>query len=654
MVPQHLIQSLLTYLNQSYAKPRGLESAQIYGLNRFRQYLLLDGSIDQTLSQCVKRWLTEERDDAANTPHLHRAAFASLFKHLQTHGLYGEYEDDYCRLTRDYYMAESDRLSKELGPDAFLDHIMSRIDVEVDRAKDVLSVGSWEIIRKVSEEAFCKERLHWIASSAVGALADKDDKKKLKETYELFSRVNGLAKLCNVWKSYVNRKVTAIVTDKEQDAQMVDRLLEFRDQASRTVEHCFLAQKPEGKPMTAETLQGEGTAINSSTEASSSAIPARAPNQDFVYALTDAFGTGFKSRRSKPAEMIARYLDTTLRKGQKNASDKDFEKSLDAALSLYRYTEDKDVFRTFYHRALARRLLLQKSASDDFEIAMLKKLQNNYDPEFGMGEEMFKDLALSREMMNKFNEKQPANGFARRLTVMVLKRSAWPFTVSTGTIDLPPKMQDALISFAESYKAIHSGHKLDWDHALGTATLSARFNAGEKELSVSLYQAVILLMFADGEKRSFAEIKESAGNLDDGDLRRTLQSLACGKKRVLTKSPPGKNVNDGDIFRVNAEFTDSAYKIHINSIQAKVSEEEHQKTQFSIEGERKHILDAAIVRIMKGRKEMRMQDLQNSVIDAVKKHFTPKVPDVKKRIEAMVEQEYIERTEEQNTFRYVA
>ena len=55
----------------------------------------------------------------------------------------------------------------------------------------------------------------------------------------------------------------------------------------------------------------------------------------------------------------------------------------------------------------------------------------------------------------------------------------------------------------------------------------------------------------------------------DGDLRRTLQSLACGKKRVLKKVPPGKEVNDDDVFVYNADFVDSNYRVHINSIQVK-------------------------------------------------------------------------------------
>ena len=53
--------------------------------------------------------------------------------------------------------------------------------------------------------------------------------------------------------------------------------------------------------------------------------------------------------------------------------------------------------------------------------------------------------------------------------------------------------------------------------------------------------------------------------------------------------------------------------------------------------------------------QLSLQELQSSVIAAVAKHFIPDVKKVKGRIEAMVEQEYIERVpEKQNTFRYVA
>lgn len=55
----------------------------------------------------------------------------------------------------------------------------------------------------------------------------------------------------------------------------------------------------------------------------------------------------------------------------------------------------------------------------------------------------------------------------------------------------------------------------------------------------------------------------------DGELRRTLQSLACGKARVLTKFPKSREVNDKDNFKFNNEFTAKLFRIKINSIQMK-------------------------------------------------------------------------------------
>lgn len=69
-------------------------------------------------------------------------------------------------------------------------------------------------------------------------------------------------------------------------------------------------------------------------------------------------------------------------------------------------------------------------------------------------------------------------------------------------------MQDQLTAYSEFYKTRHKGHKLNWDHALGTATLKARFNAGQKELSVSLYQAVILLLFNNVTELSYTDIMD--------------------------------------------------------------------------------------------------------------------------------------------------
>ena len=48
-----------------------------------------------------------------------------------------------------------------------------------------------------------------------------------------------------------------------------------------------------------------------------------------------------------------------------------------------------------------------------------------------------------------------------------------------------------------------------------------------------------------------------------------LQSLACGKVRVLIKLPKGKDVGPTDQFAFNAAFKDDHYRIKINQIQMK-------------------------------------------------------------------------------------
>lgn len=56
---------------------------------------------------------------------------------------------------------------------------------------------------------------------------------------------------------------------------------------------------------------------------------------------------------------------------------------------------------------------------------------------------------------------------------------------------------------------------------------------------------------------------------EDGELRRTLQSLACGKARVLTKTPKSKDIEDCDKFTCNDDFKHKLFRIKINQIQMK-------------------------------------------------------------------------------------
>jgi cullin 4 len=65
------------------------------------------------------------------------------------------------------------------------------------------------------------------------------------------------------------------------------------------------------------------------------------------------------------------------------------------------------------------------------------------------------------------------------------------------------------------------------------------------------------------------------------------------------------------------------------------------------------LIDAAIVRIMKSRKTLGHRDLVGEVLNQLK--FPAAGVDIKKRIESLIEREYLERTEgDRSRYNYLA
>ncbi len=58
-----------------------------------------------------------------------------------------------------------------------------------------------------------------------------------------------------------------------------------------------------------------------------------------------------------------------------------------------------------------------------------------------------------------------------------------------------------------------------------------------------------------------------------------------------------------------------------------------------------HSVQSAIVRIMKSRKKMKHVVLVQETISQIKSRFMPKISDIKKSIDQLIEKEYLERLE---------
>lgn len=350
------------------------------------------------------------------------------------------------------------------------------------------------------------------------------------------------------------------------------------------------------------------------------------------------------------AELLANFCDTLLKKGS-SACDESLEESLDRAVKLLAFISDKDLFAEFYRKKLSRRLLWDKSASDENERAVLTRLKQMCGAQFtSKMEGMLTDLQLAREKQVQFEEwRNSEQPLGYDMTVTVLTTGFWP-TYKQTDLALPQEMIDGVSLFKKFYGRNIQHRKLGWIYSLGMCHIKANFDVKPVELILSTFQAAVLMLFNQDLQLEFSEIKERL-NLPAEDLTRLLHSLACAKYKILNKIPANRVISSGDRFALNAKFTDKMRRIRIPvppvDEKKKVLEEVDQDRRFSI--------DAAIVRVMKSRKTLQHQQLTLEVVNQVSVMFKADFKLIKKRIEDLMSREYLERdSNNPNILNYLA
>uniref|UniRef100_A0A8C1NT71 Cullin-4B n=1 Tax=Cyprinus carpio TaxID=7962 RepID=A0A8C1NT71_CYPCA len=588
-----MIRSIFLFLDRTYVLQNSmLPSIWDMGLELFRFYIISDLKVQSKTIDGILLLIERERSGEA----IDRSLLRSLLSMLSDLQIYQDsFEQRFLEETNRLYAAEGQRLMQEREVPEYLHHVNKRLEEEADRVITYLDQSTQKSLIASVEKQLLGEHLTAILQKGLNNLLDENRIQDLSLLYQLFSRVKGgVQVLLQHWIEYIKAFGSTIVINPEKDKTMVQELLDFKDKVDYIIDVCFMK------------------------------------NEKFVNGMKEAFETFINKRPNKPAELIAKYVDSKLRAGNKEATDEELEKMLDKIMIIFRFIYGKDVFEAFYKKDLAKRLLVGKSASVDAEKSMLSKLKHECGAAFTSKlEGMFKDMELSKDIMVQFKQHMQCQNIPGNieLTVNILTMGYWP-TYAPMEVHLPPEMVRLQEIFKTFYLGKHSGRKLQWQSTLGHCVLKAEF------------KEVMHIFF-------------SKKQLEDGELRRTLQSLACGKARVLTKIPKSKDVEDGDKFSCNDDFKHKLFRIKINQIQMKETVEEQASTTERVFQDRQYQIDAAIVRIMKMRKTLSHNLLVSEVYNQLK--FPVKPADLKKRIESLIDRDYMERDKDNpNQYNYVA
>lgn len=565
------------------------------------------------------------------------------------------FEKPFIEATTKYYENESNQFVAENSVVEYMKKAETRLDEEKARVGLYLHQDIMNPLMKACLGVLVTGHSPLLRDE-FQILLDTDRQEDLARMYRLLARIiDGLEPLRTRFEAHVRKSGLAAVGKVGNEGEnmepktYVDALLEVHTQYQKLVDDAF---------------GGESEFVRSLDNACKEFV-----NRNKVC----------KTGSSRSPELLAKYTDALLKKSAKSAEEADLEASLIQVMTVFKYIEDKDVFQKFYSRMLAKRLVHSSSASEDAETSMIGKLKEACGFEYtNKLQRMFQDIQISTDLNSGFKDFQERNLDAdeRKARVdasyHILGTGFWPLTPPQTNFIPPQAIVDTYKNFDSYYGQKHSGRKLTWLWQLCKGEIKANYIKNAKvpyTFMVSTFQMAILLLFNESDTVTYEDAQKATA-LSNEWLDPSLSVFV--KAKVLIPQPENGKAEPGTSYVLNHNFKNKKVKVNLNITVKSEAKQEVEDTHKTIEEDRKLLMQvsfvlnllflsflltfakSAIVRIMKSRKKMKHVNLVQETIAQIRSRFTPKIQDIKKSIDQLIEKEYLERLEDNDELGYLA
>lgn len=649
------------YLDRYYLLKNSLPSLTDVAMHKFEDIVF--ASLMPRLTALLSRMVLQEREGERVDRSLFKN-LVDLYLQMRAPSYKDSLEASLLRDTTAYYSAHAGAWIDEDTCPEYMIKAEDRLYQEEERAEALLHINSKpRLLQEVERELLSARRHALVHKEASGLVALLHDGKNedLKRMYRLFCRVpEGLYLMADVFRDYVTREGEALVRDLSERYQQQQQQEQKQSSSSRR------AAEEDGKPPSppSSTPPVDQRFVEVVVQIHDRMLSYVCTCFGSYTAHHAALQDAFECFCNKPvagcstAELMSSYCDGLLKKGgsAEKLSDDEAEEVLDKVVRLLGYISDKDMFAEFYRKKMARRLLNDRSLSDDRERFVLSRLKQLCGAQFTTKMEgMVTDLQLGREKQAQFEnwaERQQVSVPIDSFNVTVLTTGFWP-SFKSPAVYLPREMETGVEAFQAFYNTQNPHRRLNWIYSLGTVTLKGWFDKRPLELTMSTAQAAVCMLFndpaADEAGLGYRDMQQRLGGISDDDLKRLLQSLCSSPKhRLLLVNNEGEET----VYVFNRSFESKTVRV---KIPLPPSEGEKKKVMEDVGKDRKYALDAAVVRVMKSRKTLHYQQLVVEVSQQVARSFKPDFRLLKKRIEELVAREYLERdVENPQVFRYLA
>lgn len=550
-----------------------------------------------------------------------------------TTNLYKQYfNDPFLEATTQYYKAESEKFIAENSVSDYMKQAEARLHEEEDHIRVYLHETTAVPLMEALDNALIRDHIDFLQAEFV-IMLENDKLEDLTTMYNLLRRLpggSGLEPLRDGFEMHVRKAGLAAVEKISPEG----------------------SDAPDAKEYVKALLAVHSTYNDLVTNAF-------ANDTEFVKSLDKACrefvnrNKVCKVTSSKSPELLAKYCDSLLKKSSKVVADADVELTLQNVMVVFKYVEDKDVFQKFYTKQLARRLVNSNSASDDAESSMLLKLKEACGFEYtNKLQRMFGDMATSKDLNSAYATFKQTSEIDEPFDgeYLILGGAFWPLSPTATSYSMPQAIQRSFERFTNFYHGKHSGRKLQWCWHLGKAEIRTTYLNQKYTFVVSMYQLAILMAFNDSLEYNFEELSAVTNIGDKVQMDGALQILVKAKVLLLESGQLGEPESR---YITNTNFKSKKLRVVLNLPIKSEQKVESDETHKTVEEDRKLLIQSAIVRIMKTRKILKHTLLVQETISQVKSRFTPKIPEIKKCIDVLIEKEYLERSDK-DEYAYVA